>query len=101
MERLIFEVAYKSSTSASPVYTEFEGTIEEIKQMVESGEIYSTWNVKEKELESRYNIFANSINGFRLFNLGLDGDEGFCKAEVERLNAENKDEQIVYGYEEV
>ena len=48
-----------------------------------------------------FNIFANSINGFRMFNLGLDGDEGFCKAEVERLNAENKDEQLVYGYEEV
>ena len=48
-----------------------------------------------------FNIFANSIDGFRMFNLGLDGDEGFCKAEVERLNAKNKDEQLVYGYEEV
>ena len=48
-----------------------------------------------------FNIFANSINGFRLFNLGLDGDEGFVKAEVERLNAENKDEELIYGYARV
>ena len=50
---------------------------------------------------ARYNIFCNSIDGFRLFNLGLCDDEGFCKSEVERLNKNNKDEQLKYGFEEV
>ena len=49
----------------------------------------------------RYNIFCNSVDGFRLFNLGLCDDEGFAKAEVERLNKNNKDEKNVYGYEEI
>ena len=48
----------------------------------------------------RYNIYANSTDGFRLFNLGLVDDEGFTIAEVERLN-KNNDEEIVYHYEEV
>ena len=46
MER--FEIAYKSSTSASPVYCEFEGTYEEVLAMMETGEIYSTWYVVEQ-----------------------------------------------------
>ena len=49
----------------------------------------------------RYNIYADSTDGFRLFNLGLVDDLGFTIAEVERLNDNNKDEEIVYHYEEV
>ena len=49
----------------------------------------------------RYNIYADSTDGFRLFNLGLVNDLGFTIAEVERLNNNNKDEEIVYHYEEV
>ena len=49
----------------------------------------------------RYNIYADSTDGFRLFNLGLVDDLGFTIAEVERLNKNNKDEEIVYKYEEV
>ena len=48
----------------------------------------------------RYNIYAE-IDGKRAFNLGLVDDEGFAIAEVERLNDNNKDEEIVYHYEEV
>ena len=49
----------------------------------------------------RYNIYADSTDGFRLFNLGLVDDLGFTIAEVERLNKNNNDEEIVYHYEEV
>ena len=49
----------------------------------------------------RYNIYACSTDGFRLFNLGLVDDLGFTIAEVERLNKNNNDEEIVYKYEEV
>ena len=49
----------------------------------------------------RYNIYADSTDGFRLFNLGLVDDLGFTIAEVERLNKNNNDEEIVYNYEEV
>ena len=49
----------------------------------------------------RYNIYADSTDGFRLFNLGLVDDETFAISEVERLNDNNKDEEIVYHYEEV
>ena len=49
----------------------------------------------------RYNIYADSTDGFRLFNLGLVDDLGFTIAEVERLNKNNNDEEIVYKYEEV
>ena len=49
----------------------------------------------------RYNIYADSTDGFRLFNLGLVDGEGFAIAEVKRLNKNNKDEEIVYHYEEV
>lgn len=48
----------------------------------------------------RYNIYAE-LNGKRAFNLGLVDDLGFTIAEVERLNDNNKDEEIVYYYEEV
>ena len=48
----------------------------------------------------RYNIYAE-LNGKRAFNLGLVDDLGFTIAEVERLNDNNKDEEIVYKYEEV
>ena len=48
-----------------------------------------------------YNIYADSTDGFRLFNLGLVDDLGFTIAEVERLNKNNNDEEIVYKYEEV
>lgn len=48
----------------------------------------------------RYNIYAE-LNGKRAFNLGLVDDLGFTIAEVERLNDNNKDEEIVYHYEEV
>ena len=48
----------------------------------------------------RYNIYAE-IDGKRAFNLGLVDDEGFAIAEVERLNDNNKDEEIVYNYEDV
>ena len=47
-----------------------------------------------------YNIYAE-LNGKRAFNLGLVDDLGFTIAEVERLNDNNKDEEIVYHYEEV
>ena len=47
-----------------------------------------------------YNIYAE-LNGKRAFNLGLVDDEGYAIAEVERLNNNNKDEEIVYHYEEV
>ena len=49
----------------------------------------------------KYNIYADSTDGFRLFNLGLVDDEGFAIVEVERLNKNNNDEEIVYNYEEV
>ena len=49
----------------------------------------------------RYNIYADSTDGFRLFNLGLVDDLGFTISEVERLNKNNNDEEIVYKYEEV
>ena len=50
----------------------------------------------------RYNIHADSTDGFRLFNLGLVDDLEFTIAEVERLNKNIlKDEEIVYNYEEV
>ena len=50
----------------------------------------------------RYNIYAEDLKGNRLFNLGLDDNEGFCIAEVERLNKNMlKDENVVYNYEEV
>ena len=48
-----------------------------------------------------YNIYIEDLEGNRLVNLGLDSDEGFCKSEVERLNAENQNKQLVYNYEEV
>ena len=48
----------------------------------------------------RYNIYAE-LNGKRAFNLGLVDDLGFTIAEVERLNDNNKDEEIVYHYEEI
>ena len=50
---------------------------------------------------NRYNIYAEDLKGNRLFNLGLDDNEDFCIAEVERLNKNNNDEEIVYKYEEV
>ncbi len=49
----------------------------------------------------RYNIYAESTDGFRLFNLGLVDDLGFTIAEVERLNKNNNEENIIYHYEEV
>lgn len=50
----------------------------------------------------RYNIFANSKDGYRAFNLGItiDKTEEWVKEEVERLN--NLDnEHVTYGYEEI
>ncbi len=49
----------------------------------------------------RYNIYADSTDGFRLFNLGLVDDLGFTIAEVERLNKNNNEENIIYHYEEI
>ena len=49
----------------------------------------------------RYNIYADSTDGFRLFNLGLVDDLGFTIVEVERLNKNNNDKEIAYYYEEV
>ena len=37
----------------------------------------------------------------KLNKKGVIDDEGFTIAEVERLNDNNKDEEIVYHYEEV
>ncbi len=48
-----------------------------------------------------YNIYADSTDGFRLFNLGLVDDLGFTIEEVERLNKNNNEENIIYHYEEV
>lgn len=42
-----FEVAFKSNTSAYPVYCEVYETLETIKEMVSNGEIYSTFYCKD------------------------------------------------------